>query len=83
MPLYDFHCAACAHAFEALVRHDPIRCPSCGSDRVERQIGSFAVSSDAIRHANVKAARRAGEGVRREKAVADLEAIKHHDDHHR
>jgi len=46
MPLYDFRCRACSHAFEALVRTGttPV-CPSCQSADLERQISSFAVSS--------------------------------------
>jgi len=41
MPLYDYHCPACGHRFEALVRADSTpACPQCGSIRLERQISA-------------------------------------------
>lgn len=41
MPLYDYHCPACSHHFEALVRpgSTPV-CPQCGSGSLERQISA-------------------------------------------
>jgi len=41
MPLYDYRCAACGHAFEALVRagHAPV-CPQCGSTALARQVSA-------------------------------------------
>lgn len=31
MPIYDFHCPACQHRFEQLVRRDAVPpCPRCG-----------------------------------------------------
>ena len=46
MPIYEFRCEACDHRFEELVGshvgvgEEDVRCPECGSDRVERQISS-------------------------------------------
>ena len=46
MPLYDFHCRACQHRFEALVRPGGTpACPACQSTDLERQLSTFAVSS--------------------------------------
>jgi putative FmdB family regulatory protein len=45
MPIYEFLCARCDHAFEELFRaRDPerrVRCPECGSLRVEKQWSAF------------------------------------------
>lgn len=39
MPLYDYACPECSHAFEALVFDgEQVECPSCKSPRVERQL---------------------------------------------
>lgn len=41
MPLYDYHCPACGHRFEALVRAGSTpTCPQCGSSALERQISA-------------------------------------------
>lgn len=41
MPLYDYHCPACGHRFEALVRAGSTpACPQCGSNALERQISA-------------------------------------------
>ena len=43
MPLYAYACADCAHEFETLVRSDDTpACPSCGSQRLERQLSLIA-----------------------------------------
>jgi putative FmdB family regulatory protein len=39
MPLYPYVCDACEAAFELLVRaSDTPQCPSCGSQRLHRQL---------------------------------------------
>jgi putative FmdB family regulatory protein len=39
MPLYEFTCQACEHAFEELVLNgEAVVCPECESVRVERQL---------------------------------------------
>ncbi len=44
MRLYDFHCDACGHDFEDLVRDlGEARCKKCGSDHVAKQISAPAV----------------------------------------
>ena len=43
MPLRDFVCRACGHAFEALVMgKDQPACPECGSPELTRQMSTFA-----------------------------------------
>lgn len=81
MPIYEFRCQCCDQLFEALVRptSTTTACPSCQSDRVERQISSFAVSSDGTRHRNLIRARKDGTKTALEKAKADEEWLHHHD----
>lgn len=42
MPMYDFQCQHCGHAFEALVRSSsPLPpCPACASTEVGRQVSA-------------------------------------------
>ena len=82
MPIYEYRCRACDNAFEAVVlpTGDPPACPACRSDDLERQISLFAVSSDGTRALNLKSARKQAAKTRRDKQVAEHEAIHHH--HH-
>lgn len=59
MPLYEYRCRACSHAFETLVRGgDQPACPACHSSDLERLLSSFGVSSEARSHAVLQGARR-------------------------
>jgi putative FmdB family regulatory protein len=43
MPLYEYTCRACEHAFEVLVRNaEPPTCPACHSGDLERRLSVFA-----------------------------------------
>ena len=47
MPIYKFHCAACDHDSEVLVRSSDWKgtpCPHCGSTRLEKRFSTFAAS---------------------------------------
>ncbi|HEX3701989.1 MAG TPA: zinc ribbon domain-containing protein [Vicinamibacterales bacterium] len=84
MPIYEYECRACGHRFERLIRpasssnDGSVACPACQSQELERLLSLFAVSSDATIQRNVKEARRLGQGERREKLQADIEATEHH-----
>lgn len=45
MPVYEYDCPACRHAFEALIfgSEKPV-CPACGHARPEKRFSTFAVS---------------------------------------
>jgi putative FmdB family regulatory protein len=49
MPLYEFECPHCRARFEELVRGAAsladVRCPTCGSDEVRRQVSAAAVGA--------------------------------------
>lgn len=46
MPLYEYACLDCGAEFEKLVLRageaEEVRCPKCGSGRLEERISSFA-----------------------------------------
>jgi putative FmdB family regulatory protein len=81
VPLYDYECLDCGQRFEALVRNSITpSCPGCQGRNLEQQISLFAVDSEGIRQSNIKAARRQGAKVQRDKAIADRETALHHED---
>ncbi len=52
MPLYEYRCTACRHAFESLVNRwdSPApACPQCGAAQAQRQLSVFAVASASPR----------------------------------
>ena len=56
MPLRDFTCNACGHAFEKLVRGDDApACPHCGSADLHRELSAFAVGAGGADPAAVPA----------------------------
>ncbi|RKX68756.1 zinc ribbon domain-containing protein [candidate division WOR-3 bacterium] len=48
MPIYEFRCSRCTKRFECLVLSpsEPIRCPECGSDKVEKLFSTFGLKGD-------------------------------------
>lgn len=82
MPIHEYRCRACDHEFEAVIlpKGDPPACPACAGGDLERMISMFAVSSDGTRATNLKSARKQAAKIRRDKQVAEHEAIHHH--HH-
>jgi putative FmdB family regulatory protein len=48
MPIFEYRCQDCATRFEKLVRASDtseILCPSCGKNRLEQQLSTFAAHS--------------------------------------
>ncbi len=50
MPLFEYRCSDCGKRFEDLqvgpCQEEKVKCPSCGSENVEKQVSSFATSSE-------------------------------------
>lgn len=47
MPIYEYTCTACGHAFEHLARtltDKPEKCPVCGAKKIAKQISTFAAA---------------------------------------
>lgn len=83
MPIYEYRCLKCAKEFELLVLPSTlVACPSCESQELEQLLSGFAVSSDGIRKANARAARKAAanSSAVRDQKVAEVEYIKKHAD---
>lgn len=48
MPIYEYVCARCKHAFEALVYGaERPRCPECAGNELEKQFSAFAPRGEA------------------------------------
>lgn len=58
MPIFEFTCRRCGHAFEALVRKSAPKCPSCGAEDLERQFSLPNVKSDSTHAKAMRAAKR-------------------------
>jgi putative FmdB family regulatory protein len=45
MPIYEYACSVCGHAFEHLARtlaDQPAACPACGAKKLAKQLSTFA-----------------------------------------
>jgi len=81
MPLFDFVCTACHHAFEALVRGSAVpACPACGSTALERQLTLPAIKTSSTRGMAMAAARRRDQAQGKEREHAQREYERNHDD---
>lgn len=63
MPLYEYHCQACGHDFETLVRSGSTpACPQCRSTALEKIVSRIAPAGkiEAIRASNRRVAAREG-----------------------
>ena len=81
MPIYEYECGQCGERFELLLLYNTVpRCSSCQSQDLKQLLSGFAVSSEASRQSNLKAARRAYASSRnvRDQKVAEAEEIREH-----
>jgi len=80
MPLFDFVCKSCNHAFEALVRSgETPSCPACQGKDLERQLSTFAVDSADRRQAAAADSRRRQIAKRKDAIIAEEEYRVKHD----
>lgn len=83
MPLFEYHCRACAHEFEALIRPgDTPKCTSCGSEDLEKLLSHLAVSTEQTRSSNFTKARARAKKANRDKEVAQFEYEEKHRHEH-
>jgi putative FmdB family regulatory protein len=76
MPLHEYHCRACGHQFEALVRlADMPACPSCHSQDLERLLSAFGMSSLDRTKALVKAERKKRAPVQRAQRQEEFQHV--------
>ena len=49
MPIYEYRCEDCGNGFSRLQKigtgSEGVKCPTCESDKVERQLSAFASTS--------------------------------------
>lgn len=47
MPIYEYVCRSCRHAFEELVsgKNEAVHCPECGAGEVDKAFSTFGVGS--------------------------------------
>lgn len=49
MPLYEYECQSCRHAFESLVFGDEsVSCPECDSEKLERLMSVPGLAQTAV-----------------------------------
>jgi putative FmdB family regulatory protein len=48
MPIFEYRCEACGHKFEAILFGSQTpECPQCHTDKLEKQLSTFAVSKSS------------------------------------
>jgi putative FmdB family regulatory protein len=45
MPLYEFECKNCDHAFDKILTTVKLTCPACGSDDIRKLISSGSIKT--------------------------------------
>lgn len=80
MPIYEFRCSQCGTQFEDLtLASSPVpRCPSCGSEVLEKLISPVGVSTPQSRERAVRGAKQRASKVRYEKEHEEHKRIHEH-----
>jgi len=82
VPIYEYSCRACEHAFEFLVRNEntPV-CPACKSEDLDRLLSLPRVHSQGRKERSLRAAKKRDANLGGERVRAQREYEKNHDDH--
>ncbi len=81
MPIFEYACRACGHAFEALVRAaDTPACPACTSQDLEKLLSAVAVKTEGTRQLGLRAAKKRDAKQQSQQTRERLEYEASHDD---
>jgi putative FmdB family regulatory protein len=81
MPIYEYLCQQCGHAFELLVFKTTVAaCPACRSEALERLPSLPAIKSETTHGLAMDAAKARDRKQASEKNRAQREYEQHHDD---
>jgi putative FmdB family regulatory protein len=82
MPIFEFACRACGHAFETLVRPgtDVPSCPSCKSAELEKLMSIPAVKSETTHGMALRAAKKRDQAQATQNSRVQREYELSHDD---
>ncbi len=48
MPIFEYRCQSCGHSFEAILfGSETPECPKCHTEKLEKQLSTFAVSKSS------------------------------------
>jgi putative FmdB family regulatory protein len=82
MPIYEYRCTACGHAFELLVRRgDSPVCPECDSAQLERRTSLPTVQSSGTRAQALRAAKKRDKAQATDRMHERLKYEESHDRH--
>lgn len=89
MPIFEFECRSCGHAFEQLVlpgrpeTAEKPSCPACQATNTERTLSICAISSESTRQSALQKARKRNQSVVVEKEREEFkELVEHANEHH-
>jgi putative FmdB family regulatory protein len=81
MPIYEYRCLQCGHAFELLVFKTTVAaCPACRSEALERLLSLPAIKSETTHARAMDAAKARDRKQADEKTRAQREYELHHND---
>lgn len=80
MPIFDFSCRTCAHAFEALVRKDAPTCPKCQGTDLERLLSMPVVRGDGTKQRTLSNSKQRDSKQAAEREYTQRQYEANHDD---
>lgn len=81
MPIYEYECRGCGHAFELLVRGEMTpACPECEGEDLQKLISLPRVHSETTRQQSLKAAKKRDAALGRERVHEQRKYELSHDD---